>query len=411
MTRLFITLLTSLSFLLGQGITPVSAALPVYTAETANEAISSEIGTQAKVGELTDGEHGIGTATQLGLHALTGCASAALQSGDCGAGALGQVTGEVVGMLYNENTDMADIDGDGYISDSEESVWRDKGVELAGNVTQAVLTATGADAHDIAIGTTNAKTAAENNAMSHIARGLEGILGMVSDANHAATVIHRGSPDDFTPEQKEKFGEPVKFKDADGKVRYGYFIESLRVDAGNFGGEGKRLVPVVNGKMNTDNGWVAVPEGTFTMDDYVNGNVNHLRVYNNDEESRPFEDEAMEQHKFITLENSPYYPSNAANIDYEVLENRASSEKLPNSNTDARVFFESSGRSPITYGELESKSGGVVLFPLDQDGLLTITGEKSSNTVPQGGITFGIIRNEKFNVPGYLPEDRIPAQD
>ncbi len=168
---------------------------------------------------------------------------------------------------------------------------------------------------------------------------------------------------------------------------------------------------VVNGKMNTDNGWVAVPEGTSTMDDYVNGNVNHLRVYNNDEESRPFEDEAMEQHKFITLENSPYYPSNAANIDYEVLENRASSEKLPNSNTDARVFFESSGRSPITYGELESKSGGVVLFPLDQDGLLTITGEKSSNTVPQGGITFGIIRNEKFNVPGYLPEDRIPAQD
>ncbi len=134
-------------------------------AEAANEAISSEIGTQAKVGELTDGEHGIGTATQLGLHALTGCASAALQSGDCGAGALGQVTGEVVGMLYNENTDMADIDGDGYISDSEESVWRDKGIELAGNVTQAVLTATGADAHDIAIGTTNGTIAAENNAL------------------------------------------------------------------------------------------------------------------------------------------------------------------------------------------------------------------------------------------------------
>ncbi len=166
MTHLFITILTSLCLLLGHGgITPVSAALPVYTVEAANEAISSEIGTQAKVGELTDGEHGIGTATQLGLHALTGCASAALQSGDCGAGALGQVTGEVVGMLYNENTDMADIDGDGYISDSEESVWRDKGVELAGTVTQAVLTATGADAHDIAIGTTNGTIAAENNAL------------------------------------------------------------------------------------------------------------------------------------------------------------------------------------------------------------------------------------------------------
>ncbi len=135
------------------------------TAEAANEAISREIGTQAKVGELTDGEHGIGTATQLGLHALTGCASAALQSGDCGTGALGQVTGEVVGMLYNENTDMADIDGDGSISAAEAAAWKSKGVELAGTVTQAVLTATGADAKDIAIGTTNAKTAAENNAL------------------------------------------------------------------------------------------------------------------------------------------------------------------------------------------------------------------------------------------------------
>ncbi len=79
MPNLFITLLTSLSLLLGQGITPVSAALPVYTAE--------------------------------------------------------------------------------------ESAWRDKGVELAGNVTQAVLTATGADAQDIAIGTTNGTIAAENNAL------------------------------------------------------------------------------------------------------------------------------------------------------------------------------------------------------------------------------------------------------
>ncbi len=174
MPHLFITLLTSLSLLLGQSITPVSAAVPVYTAETANEAISSEIGTQAKVGELTDGEHGIGTATQLGLHALTGCASAALQSGDCGTGALGQVTGEVVGMLYNEYTDMADIDsdGDGSISATEEAAWKSKGVELAGNVTQAVLTATGADAHDIAIGTTNTTTAAENNALGIVLAGV-----------------------------------------------------------------------------------------------------------------------------------------------------------------------------------------------------------------------------------------------
>ncbi len=79
MPRLFIILLTSLSLLLGQGITPVSAALPVYIAE--------------------------------------------------------------------------------------EAAWKSKGVELAGNVTQAVLTATGADAQDIAIGTTNGTIAAENNAL------------------------------------------------------------------------------------------------------------------------------------------------------------------------------------------------------------------------------------------------------
>lgn len=112
--------------------------------------LSQEIGIEFAKGEIDRG-------TQLIAHAVLGCAVGTVGTGNCGAGAAGQLAGEISGLLYGGVT-QTDID-------NQTQEWRNRGVNIA-RLSGAIAAAlAGGNANDVNLGSDAGGTAAANNAL------------------------------------------------------------------------------------------------------------------------------------------------------------------------------------------------------------------------------------------------------
>jgi len=198
-------------------------------------------------------------------------------------------------------------------------------------------------------------------------RDLNGAGGL--DAKHAFNIVSRTNVSDFTQEDREKLGEPIKL----GKGKVGYVVEHLSING--------KLVPVVNGKMkNADGTWSYAPKengGDVTANEYRaqqqkqdKDDMTIIREHKTEEGSIDAENKLMEN---INLDKRAPYPSTPSSIKCGSKENDCSSEALPNSNEGGRKDYEGATGNTITYKELEEKK-------------------------KEAGSYF----------PGMLPKDRIP---
>lgn len=97
----------------------------------------------------------IDRSAQLIAHAATGCLAGAVGTGNCGAGAAGQLAGEVSAILYGNVT------ADGVSELTQE--WTNRGVDVARIAGALASFAAGGDADDVNLGSDAGGTAAANN--------------------------------------------------------------------------------------------------------------------------------------------------------------------------------------------------------------------------------------------------------
>ena len=119
--------------------------------------LSQEIGTEFTKGEI-DPTTGISRGVQLIAHAATGCAVGAVGTGNCGAGAAGQLAGEISALLYSGGATQTEIA-------TQTQEWQERGVDIArlsGALASAIA---GGGADDINLGSQAGGTAAANNAL------------------------------------------------------------------------------------------------------------------------------------------------------------------------------------------------------------------------------------------------------
>ena len=134
-----------------------------------------------------------------------------------------------------------------------------------------------------------------------------GVVFNQSLADHKMEVITRESPDKFTKEQKEKYGEPIKL----GEDKYGYVTEALNKDG--------KLIPTTNDQTS--------------VNAYKNGETT---LHNSNDDDYKKEDKLLENHnnnKNLPLNEQKDYPSNSSTLTCAIL--GSCSDNFYNSNTYA----------------------------------------------------------------------------
>ena len=126
-----------------------------------------------------------------------------------------------------------------------------------------------------------------------------------SPADHKMEVITRKSPDEFTKEQKDKYGEPLKL----GDNKYGYVVEALNING--------KLTPTTNDEKS--------------VVDYIH---NQVTLHNSNDDDYVKEDKLLDNHykNKQDIENYKEYPSNLNTANCAILGN---CDKFYNSNTYA----------------------------------------------------------------------------
>ena len=119
--------------------------------------LSQEIGVEFAKNKI-DPSQGISRGVQLIAHAVTGCAVGAVGTGNCGAGAGGQLAGEIAGLLYKGDMSPAEID-------AQTQEWKNRGVDLARLSGALAAAVAGGGADDVNLGSDAGGTAAANNAL------------------------------------------------------------------------------------------------------------------------------------------------------------------------------------------------------------------------------------------------------
>jgi len=186
-----------------------------------------------------------------------------------------------------------------------------------------------------------------DNSLVLAGRDLSGVLG-ATDAKHAFNVIGAKKVNEFSKEDIEKFGVPVAL----GNGEVGYVLEELNING--------KLVPVVNGKMKSEQGkWIPAPGGNVSLEEYKKQqskpDLDDMTVVRKHPDDKEKEAKVLGNFTPAPASKSPDYPSGSSSAKCALGENGCSSESLPNSNEGARESYEISGHPQVTYEELEAK--------------------------------------------------------